>query len=412
MISKKIGNSKEELIEQLRKTQVELRNSEKLSNLDKKRLQDVVNNVLGWIWEVDVRGRYTYVGPFVKKYLGYKPEDLVGKKCFYDLFHPEDREELKRETFAAFKKKQNFHEFINRNVHKSGKVVWFSTSGIPIFDKKGKFFGYRGVDTDITEKKESEQLLETDKNNFISMMIHELKAPLMNVVGLLDLLLYNKLSKESHKFSHEEKNSIKTIILEAYKIKNRVDKLIFTTKLEKKKELFFIKKLKISEYLKTLEPKLRILPVENNIRLKINNKIRNMSFYADPMKLEQVFANVIENSVRYSKPKTTITISVKKNKQNIIFEVKDQGVGIANNNIPNVFKKFPLKQNLLIARKREGLGLGLYICKIMIERMHGAIKIKSKRGKGTMVQFTLPRKKRGGVNVFSYRSIEIPPTYD
>ena len=124
------------------------------------RFQQVAENAQEWIWEVDTHGLYTYASPIVEKILGYKPEEVVGKKHFYDLFHPEDREELKRAAFEAFAQKQPFREFVNRNVRQDGGTVWLSTSGVPVFDEEGNLLGYRGADTDITERRQAERALE------------------------------------------------------------------------------------------------------------------------------------------------------------------------------------------------------------------------------------------------------------
>jgi PAS domain S-box-containing protein len=123
------------------------------------RFRQVAENAQEWIWEVNADGLYTYASPVVEKMLGYKSEEIVGTKHFYDLFHPEDREALKKSAFEVFANKQSFRELINRNVHKNGKTVWLSTSGVPIVDKKGNFLGYRGTDIDITDRKRTEEQL-------------------------------------------------------------------------------------------------------------------------------------------------------------------------------------------------------------------------------------------------------------
>ena len=129
-----------------------------------KRFRDIAENSLEWIWEVDSKGKYIYTSPVVEKVLGYTPEEIL-KKHFYELFHPEDREELKSAAFKMFAKRQPFRKFINRNVHKNGRVVWFSTSGVPMLDEKGKLAGYRGADIDITERRKvDETLKESEKN--------------------------------------------------------------------------------------------------------------------------------------------------------------------------------------------------------------------------------------------------------
>ena len=121
------------------------------------RFRQIAVNTQEWIWEVNPDGLYTYSSPVVERILGYKPQEIVGEKHFYDLFCPEDRENLKEMAFKAIAERESFREFENRNMHQNGDVVWLSTSGIPLFDEKGNFIGYRGADTDITERKKAEQ---------------------------------------------------------------------------------------------------------------------------------------------------------------------------------------------------------------------------------------------------------------
>jgi len=123
------------------------------------RFQQVAEHAQEWIWEVDAHGSYTYSSPIVEEILGYKPEEVVGKKHFYDLFHPEDREELKKAAFEVFAQKQSFREFINRNMRKDGETVWLSTSGVTILDEEGNLLGYRGADIDTTERKQAQEAL-------------------------------------------------------------------------------------------------------------------------------------------------------------------------------------------------------------------------------------------------------------
>ncbi|HVO36951.1 MAG TPA: PAS domain S-box protein [Candidatus Acidoferrum sp.] len=123
------------------------------------RFRQVAENAQEWIWETDSNGLYTYASPVIENILGYKPEEIVGRKHFYDLFPPEDREEFRKAALDTFTQKKAFHEFINRNLHKNGERVWLSTSGIPVLDKEGNLLGYRGADVDITERRRAEEAL-------------------------------------------------------------------------------------------------------------------------------------------------------------------------------------------------------------------------------------------------------------
>ncbi|HEX3001130.1 MAG TPA: PAS domain S-box protein, partial [Methanoregula sp.] len=113
-------------------------------------------NAGSWIWEVDPGGIYRYSSPAVMNILGYKPEEIVGKVHFYDLFDPSIREKLRAEVFAAMEGREPFRNFENLNVHKDGRPVLLRTGGTPVFDENGAFAGYCGVDEDITEQRAKE----------------------------------------------------------------------------------------------------------------------------------------------------------------------------------------------------------------------------------------------------------------
>ncbi len=116
-----------------------------------------------YTWEVDASGLYTYVSPVAERVIGYRPEELVGRKHFYDI-HPEaGREEFREAAFAVFRRQERFTNLENPIRARDGRTVWVLTSGYPFFDPAGNLLGYRGGDTDISEPKraaaERERLL-------------------------------------------------------------------------------------------------------------------------------------------------------------------------------------------------------------------------------------------------------------
>ncbi len=128
------------------------------------RFRQVAETTADFIWEVNAQGRYTYTSPSVERILGYTPAELVGKVYFYDLFAPAFREEIKTAAFQLFGTRKAFRRFPNPNIAKGGGLVYLETSGVPVLDEGGNLVGYRGSDTDVTERvKAHEDLLESER---------------------------------------------------------------------------------------------------------------------------------------------------------------------------------------------------------------------------------------------------------
>lgn len=140
-------------VTELQQAQANLQKSEE-------RFKQMAEIAKEWIWEVDSKGLYTYSSPVVKDILGYKPEEVVNKKYFYDLFEPKCKARLKKASFQIFKAKKEFNEFINENRAKDGKTVILKTNGIPVLDSKGRLLGYKGLDKDVTDFVLAEKKLE------------------------------------------------------------------------------------------------------------------------------------------------------------------------------------------------------------------------------------------------------------
>jgi PAS domain S-box-containing protein len=123
-----------------------------------------------WIWEVDPEGVYRYSSPAVNKILGYRPDELVGKMHFYDLFDPIARDNMKAVALTAFESHEPFRDFVNLNRHRNGTPVLMSTSGTPVFDDDGTFTGYCGVDENITEQYRAQEELSKSRQQLAEAM--------------------------------------------------------------------------------------------------------------------------------------------------------------------------------------------------------------------------------------------------
>ncbi|MCW8834961.1 MAG: PAS-domain containing protein [Rhodospirillales bacterium] len=121
--------------------------------------RDLVENLSDWVWEVDGNAVYTYVSPKVRDFLGYEPEEVVGRTPF-DLMPPAEAERVAAIFGPIAAAQKPFENLENVNLHKDGHEVILETSGIPIFSDDGTFTGYRGIDRDLTRNRRAETLLK------------------------------------------------------------------------------------------------------------------------------------------------------------------------------------------------------------------------------------------------------------
>lgn len=167
-LERRIAERTEELTkvnEQLRQEIVDHKRTEEAFRESKERFRSMVESTSDWVWEVDRNGVYTYASPKVKDLLGYKPEEVIGRSPF-DLM-PRDEAKRVAVLFEKIVKSQNpFSGLENVNRHKDGQYVVIETSGVPVFDAGGNFFGYRGIDRDTTDRKQAEQALKKSEERF------------------------------------------------------------------------------------------------------------------------------------------------------------------------------------------------------------------------------------------------------
>ena len=122
------------------------------------RYRSLVEVTSDWIWEVDRNGRYTFSNRAVAGILGYPPEEVIGRTPF-DFMPPAEAARIHRVFGAISAARKPFSGLENINLHKSGRRVVLETSGVPIFDEQGGFRGFRGIDRDVTARKNIEEEL-------------------------------------------------------------------------------------------------------------------------------------------------------------------------------------------------------------------------------------------------------------
>ncbi len=151
--------------EQLQSEIAKRRRAEEALCTSEVKYRNLVEKSSDWMWVVDHEGIYTYSNPKVWDILGYKPEEVIGKTPF-DLMPPEGISEVAGIFGGYIATHEAFSGLVNINLHKDGRPVVLETSGEPVFDEVGAFIGYRGIDRDITERKEAEEALRESETKF------------------------------------------------------------------------------------------------------------------------------------------------------------------------------------------------------------------------------------------------------
>lgn len=141
----------------LRRTDKNIRHQQANLLEAEERFEQLAEQSRTFVWEVDAQGMYTYVSNAVEQVLGYRSDELVGQKYFYELYPQEGREAFRKNIFEIFERHESYEKIQNLAVTHDGRTVWLSSNAIAMVSHEGLLLGYRGSDTDISEHKLSEE---------------------------------------------------------------------------------------------------------------------------------------------------------------------------------------------------------------------------------------------------------------
>ncbi|NIM91716.1 MAG: PAS domain S-box protein [Candidatus Aminicenantes bacterium] len=133
------------------------------------RFRDVALSISDWVWEIDNKGHYTYCSERVVDVLGYTAEEILGKTPF-ELMPSDEAIRIKKILKKIVKNQEPIVDLESWNINRQGQEVCLQTNGVPMFDKDGNFYGYRGVDKDITEHKRAEETLRKSEGKYRSLI--------------------------------------------------------------------------------------------------------------------------------------------------------------------------------------------------------------------------------------------------
>jgi len=235
---------------------------------------------------------------------------------------------------------------------------------------------------------ETLQQLERLKTELLSTVSHELRTPLTSIKGLATTLL-----RPDVKWSNEEQiEFLQGINQETDRLNRLIGDLLDMSRLEAGVLKLERERCRVSDLIESVRGELGILTKEHQLEIAVPQDIPVI--YIDEMRVGQVITNLVENSVRYSEKGSRIKIEAKLDNSQVVISVTDHGRGIPKQSLDKVFNRFYSTKDALNVRSK-GLGLGLSICRSIIESHGGKIWAESELGKGSKFSFSLATAKKG-----------------
>jgi PAS domain S-box-containing protein len=364
-------------------------------------LNDILENAPCVIWESSIDsktgiGHSDFVSNYISTLHGYTVDEWRSDPEFWlKTMYPDDREI----AFAAHKKllADGSVTTQTRWFRKDGRLIWVETHMVVIRDAEGNTVGVRGVATDITDRKTAEDRLRIfnerlqqsnrELQEFAYVASHDLQEPLRKVQTFADRLN----SKYADRLDETGKDYLVRMRNAAARMQILIQDLLSFSRVTTKAQPFV--EVDLAQITEDVLSDLEVKIEETEAQIDI---VDLPKVYADPSQMRQLIQNLVGNALKFRKPevKPHITISAKNGTSNgsgplYTVSVEDNGIGFEEKYTDKIFTVF---QRLHGRAEYEGSGIGLAVCRKIVERHHGTITAKSRPGSGSKFTFTLPAK--------------------
>lgn len=371
--------------------QVESDNRKLLDDLlqARKKLELALENASIGNWDWDRKTGLMTVDSLLAEMFGLgRDKKTIAFSDFEGIILSDDIPKIRRDFREAIENETPL-ESIFRIKDKEEKVNYLSAKAFINYDPDHKPLGLTGVCIDTTRIYESSERalikLNTDLSqsnkelqNFAYIASHDLQEPLRMVTSFVQLLekQYGEILDEK---AHEY---INFAVQGAKRMYELLNSLLTYSRIRTRENAY--EEIDMNDLVKKVMDNLQIIINEKNVRIEVKELPTIM---ADGNQMIQLFQNLIDNSIKFSKKNPFITISAKRDHDFYTFSVKDRGIGINPEYFERIFRIF---QRLHTVEEYSGTGVGLAICKSIVERHGGKIWPESAPGKGTTFFFTLP----------------------
>lgn len=350
------------------------------------RLRLIARAAQGILYDWDLRTGQVYRSENTGPLLGLPGPFPESPESWLERMHPEDRERVLPEAQAAWASAQSKFESEYRVRHEDGHWVHLWDQSYVLRDSRGRAIRVVGFSSDVTASRRAEEgLREADrrKDEFLAMLGHELRNPLAAAVGALNLV-----EREPQGTQGERAREVLRRQLE--QLGRVVDDLLDVSRIRRGKILLRREPLDLAEVIRraaaAVEPALHARQHALELRLPSGP----LGVQGDPVRLEQVLANLLGNAVKYTEPGGHLEIRAEVRAGEISVAVRDDGIGLEPQMLPRLFEPFSQSDQSL-DRSEGGLGLGLALSRGLAELHGGTLEARSEgRGKGSEFVLRLP----------------------
>lgn len=339
------------------------------------KMRAVVDSMTDGMLAVDNDFTIIEANQVVARLLATEKEDLVGQNFFKVLDIPELKERLLR-----LKEKSETEDGFELEMGSPKRQV-LRISVSRLSDNEG----YVLVLHDITSEKRVENL----KNEFLSILSHELRTPLNGILGFSELLS----DELAEKLDDDQLEYIQMIRESGNRMANTVEELLNFAQLQSQEPESLDERVMIDSVINDALVSLKEKSDENEIKLELKTGIESPMVTGSEAMLRDLFSNIIENAIIFGKHGGRVFVRLEEKGGHYEISVADDGIGIAEDELENVFKGFYQVEEH-VTRTHEGLGLGLTLAKHITELHGGSIRLESELGKGTTFFVRLPKDMR------------------
>jgi PAS domain S-box-containing protein len=359
----------------------ETRRAERAMRTSEEKFRRIFETANEGIWMLDADARVTLVNRRMADMLGYQPKEMMGK-AKWEFLVEKDQARV-REMFE--RRRAGISEQVDVCFqHKDGRPVWAIMAARPLIDEDGVFRGTLDLFTDVTERKNLEEelrqhvreLAEADrrKDEFLATLAHELRnplAPIRNAVGLLQL-------QSSGDPELEQARAI--IDRQVQQMVRLIDDLLDVSRITRGKLTLRRGRVSLADVLGNAVETSRPLVEEAGHTLEVRVPSEAVYLDGDLTRLAQVFANLLNNAVKYTERGGRITLAAERTGDTVVVAVRDTGIGIAPEQLPHIFEMFS-QVTPALDRSQGGLGIGLSLVRAIVE-LHGGTITASSAGPG------------------------------